>query len=133
MAVTQLTGKQLKDASVDIVDISAAGTPSSSTFLRGDGVWSTPLASVAITQTEIDVGDVPVLEASILVTDALISSASKIIGGIAFVAPTGKDLDELEMDALELKFEPLTGSFRAHIKGLEGLIADKFKIWYTFA
>lgn len=49
MAVTQLTGINIKDASVGIVDLSATGTPSSSTFLRGDNTWSTPTAAGTIT------------------------------------------------------------------------------------
>lgn len=109
------------------------GTGSTSTFFRSDMTQAAPTASVAITETEIDVGTTPVVEASISVTDAGISTSSKIIGGVAYKAPTGKDLDELEMDALEIKFEPLTGTMNVHIKGLEGYIADKFILWYTFA
>ncbi len=102
-------------------------------FLKGDGTWASPTASVSITEAEIDVGTTPVAEASIAVTDAGVTATSKIIGGVAYVAPTGKDLDELEMDALEIKFQPASGSLNVKIKGLEGYIADKFKIWYLFA
>ena len=109
------------------------GTGSTSTFFRSDMTQAAPTASVAITEAEIDVGATPVSEATISVTDAGISTSSKIIGGLAYIAPTGKDLDELEMDALDIKFEPATGSMNVIIKGLEGYIADKFKIWYTFA
>lgn len=35
-------------ASVGIADLSATGTPSSTTFLRGDNTWSAPTASVAV-------------------------------------------------------------------------------------
>lgn len=47
MAVTQIKGQQVKDASIDIVDLSATGTPSSATYLRGDNTWSTPTAGAA--------------------------------------------------------------------------------------
>lgn len=40
MGVTQLTGRQVKDASIAVVDISAIGTPGATNFLRGDGVWA---------------------------------------------------------------------------------------------
>jgi hypothetical protein len=40
MAATQLTGKQIKDTTIDIVDINASGTPGASNYLRGDGTWS---------------------------------------------------------------------------------------------
>lgn len=87
----------------------------------------------AVSEAEIDVGATPVSEAQLTVTDAGVSAASRIIGGIAYEAPTGKDLDEIEMDALDILFLPGTGNFDVRIKGLEGYIADKFKIWYTFA
>jgi len=82
-------------------------------------------------EVEIDVGATPVSEASISVTDASITTSSKILGSVAYLAPTGKDLDEIEMDTFDLKFEPLVGSFNLKIKGLEGYIADKFKINYS--
>ncbi len=108
------------------------GTPSGK-FLKDDNTWAAPTASVAITEVEIDCGATPLLETIINVVNAGITAASKIIGGLAYKAPTGKDLDELEMDALDLKFEPLSGSFNVHIKGLEGYIAGTFIIWYLFA
>jgi hypothetical protein len=42
MGVTRITGVQVLDASIEIADLSATGTPSSSTFLRGDNTWNAP-------------------------------------------------------------------------------------------
>lgn len=42
MAPTNIRGTQIQDGTVGIVDINATGTPSSTTYLRGDGTWSTP-------------------------------------------------------------------------------------------
>lgn len=42
MAITQATGTQIKDGSLGVVDLSATGTPSASTFLRGDNTWAIP-------------------------------------------------------------------------------------------
>lgn len=39
MAVTQLNGEQIKVTSIPVGDINASGTPSSTTYLRGDGQW----------------------------------------------------------------------------------------------
>lgn len=39
MGVTQLNGNQVGPTSIPIGDINATGTPSSSTYLRGDGQW----------------------------------------------------------------------------------------------
>ncbi len=86
--------------------------------------------SVDIKQTEIDFGATPVAEASFIVTDTSVSTSSQIIGSVAYEAPTGKDLDELEMDAIDLKFAPGTGQLTIYARGLEGYLADKFKINY---
>lgn len=100
------------------------------TFLRADGAFASPTASASISQTEIDFGTTPVAEASFLITDAAVSAASRIIGTVAYVAPTGKDLDELEMDGLDLKFAPGSGQFTLYARGLDGYVADRFLINY---
>jgi len=86
--------------------------------------------TAAIKETEIDFGAVPVAEGSFTVVDLSVTASSKIIGNVAYVAPTGKDLDELEMDTLDLKFAPGTGQFTIYAACLTGHVADKFKINY---
>jgi hypothetical protein len=81
--------------------------------------------------TEIDFGSTPVMEATFTITDADIVSTSYIIGDIAYVAPTGKDLDELEFDSFDFRFVAGTGQCTLYAKALEGLVADKFKINYV--
>lgn len=68
---------------------------------------------------EIDVGSLPVLQSSIAVVDAGVTTSSHIVGGVAYKQPTGKDLDELDMDSFDLKFEATAGGFNIHIKGLD--------------
>jgi hypothetical protein len=53
MAVTQLNGAQIKDASVGVVDINATGTPGSTTYLRGDGQWTTVTAAPPDVSTSV--------------------------------------------------------------------------------
>lgn len=90
--------------------------------------------AVAITQTEVDFGSTPVSEALFTITEATATATSKIIGSVAYAAPTGKDLDELEMDSLELKFGPKgVGEFYIYARGMDGYVADKFKINYQIA
>ncbi len=101
-----------------------------STFLRADGAFAAPTAAAGISQTEIDFGVTLVSEASFLITDANVSAGSKIIGSVAYVAPTGKDLDELDMDGLDLKFAPGAGQFTLYARGMDGYVADKFRINY---
>lgn len=83
-----------------------------------------------IKQTEIDFGTTPVAEAEFIVADVDVSAGSQIIGSVAYEAPTGKDLDELEMDALDLKFGPGAGQLTIRARGLDGYLADKFRINY---
>lgn len=100
---------------------------------NGAGVkgWKNdPSSSVNIKETEIDFGTTPVDGASFVITDSDVSAGSQLIGTVAYVAPTGKDLDELEMDGLDLKFAPGSGQFTLYARGLDGYIADKFKINY---
>jgi hypothetical protein len=85
-----------------------------------------------IKQTEIDFGPIPIDSTNMLISDAGITTSSFIIGSIAYVAPTGKSLDELEFDAFDLRFAPGTGQCTLHITSLQGLVADKFKINYIY-
>lgn len=89
-----------------------------------------PAGAVNIKQTEIDFGATPVAEASFVVVDVDVSPSSQIVGVVAYEAPTGKDLDELDVDGLDLKFAPGVGQFMIYARGLDGYVADKFKINY---
>ncbi len=107
------------------------GTPDGTKFLRDDRTWVNPSASSTnIKQVEVDFGVVPKSEASFVVVDADVSAGSHIIGNVAYEAPTGKDLDELEMDSIELKFAPGAGQLTIYVVGLLGYLHDKFKINY---
>lgn len=99
-------------------------------FLKDDLTWAAPPATVNIKQTEIDFGTTPVSEASFIITDADVSAGSQLIGNVAYEAPTEKDLDELDMDRLDLKFAPGSGQFTLYVSGLDGYLHDKFKINY---
>jgi hypothetical protein len=98
-------------------------------------IWNTSGTNTGdrnITEVEIDVGSLPVLQSSIAVVDAGVTTSSHIVGGVAYKQPTGKDLDELDMDSFDLKFEATAGGFNIHIKGLDWTIAGTFIIWYTY-
>ncbi len=83
-----------------------------------------------IKQTEIDFGATPISEKSFTITDTSVLVTSQLIGNVTYEAPTDKELDELEMDSLDLKFAPGDGQFILYARGLDGYIADKFKINY---
>ncbi len=109
-----------------------SGTADSTTCLFGDQTWKSPGAgSVNIKQTEIDFGVTPLAEKEVTVTDADVLVTSQLIAQAAYEAPTGKDLDELEMDDLQLRCQPGSGQFLMFIRTADGsYLADKFKINY---
>lgn len=98
-------------------------------FVRNDdGDWIGPQGP---RQVEIDFGATPVSEAEFIIIDAGVTPTSVVVGSVAQIAPTGKDLDELEMDTLGLRFGAGAGQFTIFANGLEGYVADKFKINYN--
>lgn len=79
---------------------------------------------------EIDFGVTPVYEKSFTITDSSVATTSHLIGMIAHEAPTGKDVDEVEMDPLNLSFAPGSGQFTLYARGLEGRVYGAFKVNY---
>lgn len=70
----------------------------------------------------------PVAQADFVVADNAVSSDSIVLGSVAYEAPTGKDLDELEMDDLILRFGAGSGQFTINACGNSGYVEGKFKI-----
>ena len=81
-------------------------------------------------QITIDFGSLPVSESLFTIINPNVQPTSQVTGKIAYQAPTGKDLDELEMDAIDLKFGSGNGSILIYVKGMEGYLHDKFIINY---
>jgi len=118
------------DNKIKTTDLGGTGADGTK-CLFGDKSWKVPGAgSTNIKQTEIDFGVIPVSEKEFTITDSDVLVTSQITGTIAYEAPTGKELDELEMDSIDLKFAPGSGQFKIYAKGLEGYLHDKFKINY---
>jgi putative intracellular protease/amidase len=83
--------------------------------------------------TEVDFGALGVEGATFTVTDPDVTAASKMTGQVAYLAPTGKDLDELEFDNFDIMFAPGAGTFDLVVRALNGLVAGTYKIFYTFS
>lgn len=81
-------------------------------------------------QTEVDFGTLPVSAKSFVIGDEDVQVDSRIVGSISYEAPTGKDLDEVELDNISLIFAPGDKQLTIHARGTEGYIADTFKISY---
>lgn len=122
--------------SLDCVGSGVACTVSgfAGTFTASGGA-----GSFAITQIEIDydtcgidqVGESEVCEVAI--TDAAISTSSKILIQQAGIAATSRDQDENEMDDLLCTADPQTGSFNLTCRSKDGPTHGKFKLWYSVA
>lgn len=81
-------------------------------------------------QTEVDFGTTPVSSKTFTVADDEVTVYSRIFAQVAYEAPTGKDLDEVELDLIILICAPGDKVITIHAKALEGYVADKFKINY---
>ena len=51
--ITELKAGTLPSGKIDVAGISASGTPSASTFLRGDGAWASATVGVELTYAEL--------------------------------------------------------------------------------
>ena len=100
MAVTQLTGIQVKDTSIGIADLSATGSPSATTYLRGDNTWAA-LVAINTGTTTLDFGNYPgKLDTSIAVTGQTGILSGSIVSAWIRPATTAKhSIDEHIMAA----------------------------------
>jgi hypothetical protein len=98
-----------------------------------DGAGNPVNLTSSNTQVEIDFGALPIASKEFTIVDSSINSTSNIIATVAYDAPTGKDLDEVTMDNLQLRCgQSSSGSFKMFINTADGsYLADKYKINYT--
>jgi len=133
----ELTGTQattlLDNFTSTLKGLAPASGGGTANFLRADGTWAAPTASITITQTEVDFGATPVADGTFTITNGAVSASSKILASVAYDAPTGKDLDEIEMDNLNIRVGKCSsGQFQIFISTADGsYLHDKFKINYT--
>lgn len=84
-----------------------------------------------IKQTEIDFGTTPVADGTFTVVDPDVKTNSNLIAAISYEAPTGKDLDEIEMDMIGIVCAPGNKQFIMFIRSVDGsYLHDKFKVNY---
>ena len=84
-----------------------------------------------VKQTEIDFGTTPVFGAEFTISDEDVTPDSRIVAFVAYESPTtGKDADEFTMDLMKIVCAPGTKEFTLYAEGMEGFVADVFKITY---
>ncbi len=130
--VNTLGADVVADSNTDIVNLIAGTgisiTPNSVSDTITINATST---GASIKQTELVFGTTPVDEKSFTVTDAAVTAASLITGSIAYKAPTGKDLDEVDMDSYHLSFAPGTGQLTVFVRALDGYVTGNVFLNYT--
>lgn len=82
-----------------------------------------------VKETLVNVGSTPVSTASIVVTDAAVTTASRIALGWGGVVDT--DENSPDMDAVTFAAVPGTGQFTARIAAISGLIRGTFRLNYV--
>jgi hypothetical protein len=100
------------------------------------GTDQTGSGSFTATEVEIDwdtckVGDGPSSICRATITDAAVSSSSKILITQSGNAATARDADENEMDFLACNGRPASGTFTLTCASLRGPAHGKFKVIYT--
>lgn len=118
---------------VGVTELSATGTPSSSTYLRGDNTWATVSGgSLTVTETEVDFGTTPTTDKLFTITDAGASATSKIIIQASGKPATGRAAGDDQWDTITYAANPGTGSFDVYAKA-SGSVVGKRKIQYTIS
>lgn len=95
----------IDDATVGIAKLSATGTPSATTFLRGDNTWATPSGgggSLTKGISEVDFGAITTESdiATVTVTDATVTATSYPSVSLYAIATTDHDPDDYMAEGL---------------------------------
>lgn len=89
------------------------------------------LNTAIVRQTTIDFGSTPVNDATFTIVDKKITTDQFIIASLAYVAPSGKTLTDIETSSFDLKAVAGDRKFTLYAKALDAaLVSDKFIINY---
>ena len=140
------TGDQIiSDATISTTDITTNNVSTSkhgfapkvtntANFLKGDGTWASPTASVAIYQTEVDFGSVPLKMKKFTITDAGVTSGMKIIPTMSYDNPSDGEADSAEwFEDITLSARADTGQFFLYINSPYQDLTGKLKVNYIYA
>jgi len=82
-------------------------------------------------QVEVDFGGLPLAEKTFTISNSKVTTTSVITAEVSYLKPTGKDLDEIEMDSFQVKCGSGNGEFQMTVNTTDGsYLADRFVINY---
>lgn len=82
-------------------------------------------------QVEIDFGDLPLADGTFVISNPNVGPASAVAAWMAYVAATGKDLDETEMDDLIIRCAPGDGRLTMFVRAADGsYLHGAFRVVY---
>ena len=118
--------------SIDTAKTNAVSNVTSGGGLTITTEGKTKKITLSIKQTEVDFSNTGVTSKIFTITDATVSSTSNIVATVAYTAPTGRSLDELETyNIIVYCGQAATGSFQMLVKSSDNLqLTGKFKINY---
>lgn len=109
---------------------------SADNVMKTDGAgtvsWGTVSASLSVTETEVDFGTTPTTDKLFTITDAGVSSTSKIIIQESGKPATGRAAGDAQWDSITYAAYPGTGSFTVYAKA-SGSVVGKRKVEYMVA
>lgn len=116
-------------------DVSAPGNSfyygTSSAGVKGFFALPVPVVPV-LAQTEKDFGATPVYGAVFSVVDAGVTAGMKVVASLAYDAPTGRDLDEVELVDFQISAgSVVVGAFSLLVQSLTGLVSGAYKFNYV--
>lgn len=82
---------------------------------------------------ELDFGSSLVADALFSVSDAAVSTSSKILAFVTWLSSLDRDMDEIAVDPISIAIEPKTGSFDVRAAAVDGAVSGKYGLVYMVA
>jgi hypothetical protein len=104
------------------------------TIAKTAGLQAALDSRTSMKQVELDFGSLPLSSSSFIISDTSITATSLVTAQVAYDAPTGKELDEIEMDEFSIKCGQNNAGvgFSMFMNATDGsLLAGTFLVNYT--